>query len=458
MINNKYKYGFKTDSAPVHQSQKGLTKKVVEEISAMKKEPKWMRDRRLKALEIFYAKPMPKWGADLSKINFDDIAYYSKPTEKQTRNWEEVPKKIKETFERLGVPENERKFFAGVGAQFDSEIIYHNMRAELEKQGVIFADIETALKKYPKLVKKYFGAVIPINDNKFAALNSAVWSGGSFVYVPKGVKVNMPLQAYFRINAKNFGQFERTLIIADENSEIHYLEGCTAPVYTTNSLHAAVVEIIAKPNAKVRYTTIQNWSNNVYNLVTKRAFLEKGAVIEWIDGNLGSKTTMKYPSAVLAGKGAKAEIISVALAGRGQTQDTGAKITHLAPDTFSNIVSKSVSFNNGKTVFRGTIQIEKGAKNAKTKMRCDSLLFGKEATTETYPAIKTKEQNMQAGHEATVSKINEKELFYMKTRGLSETEAASLIIAGFLEPFIKTLPMDYAIELNRLIEMEMEKI
>ena len=454
--NFKYRYGFQTKAEPIFHTGKGLSEKVVREISMIKKEPAWMLDLRLRALEFFREKPMPKWGVDLSDINFDEIIYYAKSTDKQERSWEEVPEEIKKTFDRLGVPEAERAFFAGVGAQYDSETIYHNIHKELEDQGVIFMDTGSALNKYPAMFKKYFGAIVPANDNKFSALNSAVWSGGSFLYVPKGVKVKMPLQAYFRINSKNFGQFERTLIIADEESEVHYIEGCTAPVYSTNSLHAAVVEIIAKPNAKVRYTTIQNWSNNVYNLVTKRARAEAGATIEWIDGNLGSKATMKYPSVILAGKGARAEIISVALAGRGQIQDTGAKIIHAAPDTFSHIVSKSVSFSGGKTVFRGMVRIEKGAKNSKTKTRCDSLLFGKDATTETYPAIKTEEQDIQAAHEAAVSKINEKELFYMKTRGLSETEAASLIVAGFLEPFAKTLPMDYAIELNRLIEMEME--
>lgn len=452
----KYQYGFHNKIKPVYQTKKGLSEKTVREISDEKKEPRWMRAVRLRALKAFRAIPLPKWGPDLSAIDFENIVYYVKSANTRSRSWKDVPAGIKKTFERLGVPEAERKFFAGVGAQFDSEMIYHNIHKHLEEQGVIFCDTDTALEKYPKLFKKYFGTIVPPTDNKFAALNTACWSGGSFIYIPKGVKVDMPLQAYFRINSKNFGQFERTLIIADEGSSVHYIEGCTAPVYSSDSLHAAVVEIIAKKDARVRYTTVQNWSNNVYNLVTKRARAEENALVEWIDGNIGSKITMKYPSVILAGKGARADILSVALAGRGQCQDTGARVIHNAPDTFSNIISKSVSFGGGKTVYRGMVQIKAGAKNAKTKTRCDTLLLGKKSVADTFPAIKTDEQDIQAEHEATISRMNEKELFYLQTRGFSETEAASLVVAGFLEPFAKTLPMDYAIELNRLIQMEME--
>lgn len=452
----KYQYGFHDKTKPIYQTAKGLSEKTVKEISDEKKEPRWMRDTRLTALKAFQTMPLPKWGPNLSAIDFDNIVYYAKSAQAGARSWKDVPASIKKTFERLGVPEAERKFFAGVGAQFDSEMIYHNIHKHLEEQGVIFCDTDTALKKYPKLFKKYFGSIVPPADNKFAALNTACWSGGSFIYIPKGIKVDMPLQAYFRINAKNFGQFERTLIIADEGSSVHYIEGCTAPVYSSDSLHAAVVEIIAKKDARIRYTTVQNWSNNVYNLVTKRALAEENALVEWVDGNIGSKITMKYPSVILSGKGARADILSVALAGRGQCQDTGARVIHNAPDTFSNIISKSVSFGGGKTVYRGMVQIKAGAKNSRTKTRCDTLLLSKKSISDTFPAIKTDEPDIQAAHEATISRMNEKELFYLQTRGFSETEAASLVVAGFLEPFAKTLPMDYAIELNRLIQMEME--
>ena len=454
--NKKYKYGFHSKAKPVYQTQKGLSESVVNAISNEKKEARWMNEARLLALRAFQTARLPNWGPDLSEINFEKIVYYVKPADRRAKSWKDVPKNIKDTFERLGVPEAERKFFAGVGAQFDSEMIYHNIHKHLEKQGVIFCDTDTALKKHPKLFKKYFGTVVPATDNKFASLNAACWSGGSFIYIPKGVKVDAPLQAYFRINAKNFGQFERTLIIANEGSSMHYIEGCTAPVYSSDSLHAAVVEVIAKKGARVRYTTVQNWSNNVYNLVTKRARAEENALIEWVDGNIGSKATMKYPSVILAGKGAKADILSVALAGRGQFQDTGARVIHAAPDTSSNIIAKSVSFGGGKTVFRGMTHIKNGAKNSRAKTRCDTLMLGKKSRSDTYPAIKADEEDVRAEHEATVSKVGEKELFYLQSRGFSETEAASLVVAGFLEPFAKTLPMDYAIELNRLIQMEME--
>ncbi|OGD32198.1 Fe-S cluster assembly protein SufB [Candidatus Azambacteria bacterium RIFCSPHIGHO2_02_FULL_52_12] len=452
----KYQYGFHSDVKPAYQTERGLSREIVERISAEKNDPQWMRDFRVRAFEIFNAKKMPAWGPDLSAIDFGNIIYYAKPEGAQTREWKDVPKDIKKTFDKLGVPEAERKFFAGVGAQYDSETVYHNIQKNLEKQGIIFTDTGTALKKYPDLFRQYFGTVVPIGDNKFAALNSACWSGGSFIYVPKGVKVAMPLQAYFRINTKNIGQFERTLIIADEGSDVHYIEGCTAPVYTTDALHAAVVEIIAKKGSRVRYTTIQNWSANVYNLVTKRARAEENALVEWIDGNLGSKITMKYPSVFLVGRGARADILSVALAGKGQCQDAGAKVVHMASDTSSNIVSKSVAFGGGRTAYRGLAQVVKGAKNAKIKVRCDALILDKQSRSDTYPTMKIEEQDTRIEHEATVSRISEKELFYLKSRGFSETEAASLVVAGFFEPLAKILPADYALELNRLIEMEME--
>lgn len=415
-----------------------------------------MRDIRTLALDIFAAKPIPTWGGDLSAINFDNIIYYSTSADKQSKSWEDVPVDIKKTFDRLGVPEAERKMFAGVGAQYDSNVVYHNVRADLEKQGVIFCDTDTAVQKYPDLVKKYFGTVVPIGDNKFAALNTACWSGGSFIYVPKDVKVAMPLQAYFRINSKNFGQFERTLIIADEGSDLHYIEGCTAPVYSTDSLHAAVVEIIAHKNAHVRYTTIQNWSNNVYNLVTKRARAEENAFVEWIDGNLGSKLTMKFPSVFMFGRGARADILSIALAGPGQHQDAGAKVVHLAPDTISSIVSKSVSFGGGRTAYRGLAKVIRGAERSRIKTQCDALILDPQSRSDTYPTMAIEEENVRVEHEATVSRIGEKELFYLQARGLTPVEATSMVVAGFFEPLAKVLPIDYAIELNRLIEMEME--
>lgn len=456
MKQTRYQYGFHDNVRPIYRAPEGLSETVIREISAQKHEPPWMRDTRLRALSFFMKKPLPTWGADLSHIDFQGLSYYVRPTDKPVHTWDKVPKKIKTAFERLGVPQSERKFFAGVGAQYDSETVYHHIRKDLDEQGVIFTDTDTALKTHPDLFRQYFGTVVPAGDNMFAALNTACWSGGSFIYVPKGVKVKLPLQAYFRINEKRAGQFERTLIIADEGSDIHYIEGCTAPTYSADSLHAAVVEVIAKKGARVRYTTIQNWSSNVYNLVTKRARAEEGAFIEWVDGNLGSKVTMKYPAVILAGAGARADILSVALAGKGQHQDTGAKVIHMAPDTVSSILSKSVSFAGGRAAYRGIAQVARGAHRAKIKVRCDALLCDGISRSDTYPLIKAEEQDARIEHEATVSKISDLELFYLASRGFSDTEAASLVVSGFFEPLAKTLPMDYAIELNRLIQMEME--
>jgi Iron-regulated ABC transporter membrane component SufB len=434
---------------------KGLNEEIVREISRIKNEPSWMEEFRVKSFKLFMEKPMPTWGVDLSKLRLDDIHYYAKPTSKKGRSWDEVPEYIKRTFERLGIPEAERKFLAGVGGQYDSEVVYHNLRKELEKQGVIFVDTDTAVREYPEIVKKYFGTVVPPNDNKFAALNSAVWSGGSFIYVPEGVKVEMPLQAYFRINAQNVGQFERTLIIAEPYSEVQYIEGCTAPVYLSHSLHSAVVEIIAKKEAKVRYTTIQNWSIDVYNLVTKRAHAYEGARVEWVDANIGSKATMKYPSVYLLGKYASAEIISVAFAGKGQHQDTGGKVIHLAPYTSSRITSKSVSKDGGRTTYRGLLHVAKGARGVKASVRCDALLLDEYSKTDTYPYVEILEDDATVTHEATVGKISEDQLFYLMSRGIPEVEALNMIVLGFFEPFIKELPMEYAVEMNRLLRLEM---
>jgi Fe-S cluster assembly protein SufB len=435
----------------------GLSEKTVCAISELKNEPDWMRRYRVNAYKLFRTKPMPKWGGNLSEIDFKKIVYYSTGVTKKSRTWDDVPKKIKRTFEKIGVPEAEKAFFAGVGAQYDSEVIYHNIRKGIEKQGVIFMDTDTAVREHAEIFKRYFGSVVPAGDNKFSALNSAVWSGGSFIYVPPGVKVEMPLQVYFRINSKNFGQFERTLIIADKGSDLHYIEGCTAPVYSSDSLHAAVVEVIAKKGAHVRYTTIQNWSNNVYNLVTKRAWAEEDAFVEWVDGNLGSKLTMKYPAVFLRGKGARADILSVALAGPGQHQDSGAKVVHMAPDTFSNIQSKSVSFGGGRTSYRGLARVVKGAVNSRATVRCDALMLDNKSRSDTYPVISVDEKTARIEHEASVSRLSEKEKFYLNSRGLSAVEAASMAVAGFFEPLAKALPIDYAIELNRLIELEMEE-
>ncbi|GBC91939.1 FeS cluster assembly protein SufB [bacterium HR15] len=451
-----HKYGFYDAIQPVFQTGHGLSRRVVEAISYEKNEPKWMREFRLRAYEIFLSKPMPSWGPDLSGLNFDEIVYYIKPTDRKGRSWDEVPEEIKRTFDRLGIPEWERKFLAGVGAQYDSEVIYHRLREDLEKQGVIFVDTDTAVQKYPDLVREYFGTVIPPHDNKFAALNSAVWSGGSFVYVPAGVHVEIPLQAYFRINAKNAGQFERTLIIAEEGAFVHYVEGCTAPVYAEEALHSAVVEIIVKRGARVRYTTIQNWSKDVYNLVTKRSVVYGDAVMEWVDGNIGSRVTMKYPSVYLLEPGARGEVLSVAFAGDGQHQDTGGKAIHAAPYTSSRITSKSISKGTGRASYRGLVQVLEGAHHSKCNVECDALLLDENARTDTYPYIEVNEQQVTIGHEARVSKVSEEQLFYLQSRGLKKDEALTLIVSGFIEPLAKQLPMEYAVELNRLIELEME--
>ena len=451
------KYDFKDSTEMyVHLSKKGLSKETVIGISNMKDEPQWMLDFRLRSYEAFMKKPMPTWGADLSHIDFQNIYYYAKASEKTEKNWDDVPEDVKNTFDKLGIPEAEKKFLAGVGAQYESEVVYHNLREDLAKQGVLFLDTDSALKEQPEIFKKYFGKMIPPEDNKFAALNSAVWSGGSFIYIPPGVKVDMPLQAYFRINAENIGQFERTLIIADEGSEVHYIEGCTAPVYSSESLHSAVVELVAHKDAKLRYTTIQNWSNDVYNLVTKRAYAYEGATVEWIDGNIGSKITMKYPGIYLMGQKAYGETLSIAFAGKGQHQDTGAKMVHLAPDTTSKITSKSVSRSDGRSTYRGLLNVAKGATNVKSTVRCDALLLDDTSKTDTYPYMEINQEDATITHEATVGKIGDEQIFYLMTRGFSEEEALTLIVNGFMEPFTKELPMEYAVELNRLIKLEMD--
>jgi len=451
------KYDFKDSTEMyVHLSKKGLTKDTVKEISKMKDEPQWMLDFRLRSYEIFMKKPMPQWGGDLNKIDLQNIYYYAKASEKTEKNWDDVPENVKNTFDKLGIPEAEKKFLAGVGAQYESEVVYHNLRDDLAKQGVLFLDTDSALKEHPEIFKKYFGKIIPPEDNKFAALNSAVWSGGSFIYIPPGVKVDMPLQAYFRINAENIGQFERTLIIADEGSEVHYIEGCTAPVYSSESLHSAVVELVAHKDAKLRYTTIQNWSNDVYNLVTKRAYAYEGATVEWIDGNIGSKLTMKYPGIYLMGRKAYGETLSIAFAGKNQHQDTGAKMVHLAPDTTSKITSKSVSRANGRSTYRGLLRVRKGATNVKATVRCDALLLDDTSKTDTYPYMEINQEDATVTHEATVGKIGDEQIFYLMSRGFTEEEALSLIVNGFMEPFTKELPMEYAVELNRLIKLEMD--
>jgi Fe-S cluster assembly protein SufB len=449
------KYNFRDDVIYSIKFPKGINEEIVREISRIKNEPGWMEDLRVKAYKHFIERPLPMWGADLTKIDFNEFHYFARPTDKKGKSWEEVPEYIKRTFELLGIPEAERKFLAGVGAQYESEVVYHNIRKELESKGVIFVDTDTAVREYPEIVKKYFGTVVPHNDNKFAALNTAVWSGGSFIYVPEGVKVDLPLQAYFRINAQNIGQFERTLIIAEPYSEVHYIEGCTAPIYATDSLHSAVVEIIAKKGAKVRYTTIQNWSVDVYNLVTKRAHAYEEATVEWVDANIGSKVTMKYPSIYLLGKHARGEILSVAFAGKGQHQDTGGKIFHLAPYTSSRITSKSVSKDGGRTSYRGLLHVAKGAKGVKATVRCDALLIDEKSKTDTYPYVEILEDDATVTHEATVGKISEDQIFYLMSRGIPENEALNMIVLGFFEPFIKELPMEYAVEMNRLLRLEM---
>ncbi|WP_128894646.1 Fe-S cluster assembly protein SufB [Longirhabdus pacifica] len=452
----EYKYGFRDEHKAVFQTGKGLTKDVVISISKQKNEPEWMLEFRLKALEQFNKLPMPRWGGNLDDLDFNDIQYYVKPSETQGKTWEEVPTEIKETFDKLGIPEAEQKFLAGVSAQYESEVVYHSMQEDLEKQGVIFMDTDTALKEYPELFKEYFGTVVPPSDNKFAALNSAVWSGGSFIYVPKGVKCEVPLQAYFRINSENMGQFERTLIITDEDSFVHYVEGCTAPIYSTNSLHSAVVEIVCRKNSRARYTTIQNWAPNIYNLVTKRAVAEEGANMEWVDGNIGSKLTMKYPAVLLKGRGAKGSVLSIAVAGKGQHQDAGAKMVHLAPETTSTIVSKSISKHGGKVTYRGLASFNRKSQGSKANIQCDTLILDNESTSDTIPYNEILNDDIILEHEATVSKVSEEQLFYLMSRGLSESEATQMIIMGFIEPFTKELPMEYAVEMNRLIKFEME--
>ena len=453
--NYKEKYGFFDPEKFVFKAKRGLSPEVVKEISWMKNEPEWMTKFRLRALQIWDKKELPTWGADLSSIDFQNIYYYLKSTEKQGKTWEDVPADIKNTFDRLGVPQAERKFLAGVAAQYESEVVYHSLHKELESKGVIFTDTDSALRDHPDLFKEYFGTIIPPGDNKLAALNSAVWSGGSFIYVPKGVKVEIPLQAYFRINAENMGQFERTLIICDEDSFVHYIEGCTAPIYTTDSLHSAVVEIIVKRGARCRYTTVQNWSTNVYNLVTKRAVAYGDSTIEWVDGNLGSQITMKYPSIYLMEPGAKGDVLSVAFAGKGQHQDAGGKAVHVAPNTSSNIVSKSISKNGGRTSYRGLVKVYPGAKNSKSFVRCDALLLDEQSRSDTYPTTEVDEPQVRIGHEATVSKVSDEQLFYLQSRGITRAEAETMIVNGFIEPFTKELPIEYAVELNRLIQLEM---
>jgi len=453
--NYKEKYGFFDPEKFVFKAKRGLNPEVVKEISWMKNEPEWMTKFRLRALQIWEKKELPTWGADLSPIDFQNIYYYLKSTEKQGKTWDDVPADIKNTFDRLGVPQAERKFLAGVAAQYESEVVYHSLHKELESKGVIFTDTDSALRDHPDLFKEYFGTIIPPGDNKLAALNSAVWSGGSFIYVPKGVKVEIPLQAYFRINAENMGQFERTLIICDEDSFVHYIEGCTAPIYTTDSLHSAVVEIIVKRGARCRYTTVQNWSTNVYNLVTKRAVAYGDATMEWVDGNLGSQITMKYPSIYLMEPGAKGDVLSVAFAGKGQHQDAGGKAVHVAPNTSSNIVSKSISKNGGRTSYRGLVKVYPGAKNSKSFVRCDALLLDEQSRSDTYPTTEVDEPQVRIGHEATVSKVSDEQLFYLQSRGITRAEAETMIVNGFIEPFTKELPIEYAVELNRLIQLEM---
>lgn len=452
----EYKYGFHDKDVSIFRTEKGLTPNIVKEISKMKEEPQWMLDYRLKALDHFYKRPMPQWGGDLSGLDFDEIVYYVKPSEKQGRTWDEVPDEIKQTFDKLGIPEAEQKYLAGVSAQYESEVVYHSLKEDLQELGIVFKDTDTALKENEELFKEYFGTVIPYSDNKFAALNSAVWSGGSFIYVPKGVKATTPLQAYFRINSENMGQFERTLIIVDEEASVHYVEGCTAPVYTTNSLHSAVVEIIVKKDGYCRYTTIQNWANNVYNLVTKRAVCDANATMEWIDGNIGSKLTMKYPAILLKGEGARGNTLSIALAGKGQLQDAGAKMHHLAPNTSSTIVSKSISKQGGKVSYRGLVHFGRKADGARANIECDTLIMDNESTSDTIPYNEILNDNISLEHEAKVSKVSEEQLFYLMSRGLTEEEATEMIVMGFIEPFTKELPMEYAVEMNRLISFEME--
>jgi Fe-S cluster assembly protein SufB len=450
------KYGFHDAEQHVFKSRKGLDRDIVQQISKLKGEPEWMLEFRLKALDIFERKPMPMWGGDVAAIDFQDIYYYVKPTSEEAKSWEDVPEDMKRTFDKLGIPEAEQKFLAGVGAQYDSEVVYHKIKESLEKQGVIFLSMDQGLKEHPELVKQYFGTVIPSTDNKFAALNSAVWSGGSFIYVPKGVHVDVPLQAYFRINTKDMGQFERTLIIVDEDAYVHYVEGCTAPIHSSDSLHSAVVEVVVKKGGRCRYTTIQNWSNNVYNLVTKRAQAYANATMEWVDGNLGSKLTMKYPAIYMMEPGAHGEVLSIAFAGKGQHQDAGAKAVHLAPNTSSTIISKSISKDGGRAGYRGLVKVTKGAVGCRSTVNCDALLLDEFSRSDTYPYMEIEEDKVTIGHEATVSKIGDEQLFYLMARGIPEDEAAAMIVSGFIEPIVKELPMEYAVEMNRLIQLQME--
>src|ERR1700710_51077 len=454
---DNYKFGWSDPDSYATHVERGLSEQVVRNISALKSEPQWMLDLRLKGLKLFGKKPMPTWGADLSGIDFDNIKYFVRSTEKMAATWEDLPADIKATYDKLGIPEAEKqRLVSGVAAQYESEVVYHKIREDLEEQGVLFLDTDTALREQPEMFREYFGSVIPVGDNKFAALNTAVWSGGSFIYVPPGVKVDIPLQAYFRINTENMGQFERTLIIADEGSSVHYVEGCTAPIYSSDSLHSAVVEIIVKKDAHVRYTTIQNWSNNVYNLVTKRTAVQAGGRMEWIDGNIGSKVTMKYPACYLLGPYASGETLSIAFAGEGQHQDAGSKMVHAAPNTSSQIVSKSVARGGGRTSYRGLVQIQEGASHSKATVKCDALLVDAISRSDTYPYVDVREDDASIGHEATVSKVGDDQLFYLMSRGMSEDEAMAMIVRGFVEPIARELPMEYALELNRLIELQME--
>lgn len=457
-IKEDYKYGFReSDAHYTFKAKKGLDREVVEQISEIKGEPDWMRQLRLKALEVFWSKPTPTWGGNLAELNYDDIHYYMKAADRQGVSWDDIPAEIKNTYDKLGIPEAERRgLIAGVGAQYESEVVYHSLREDLQKKGVIFTDTDSAVREYPDLVREYYGTIIPIEDNKFAALNSAVWSGGSFVYIPAGVKVDIPLQAYFRINAENMGQFERTLIIVEEGAQVHYVEGCTAPIYTSESLHSAVVEILVKKGGRCRYTTIQNWANNIYNLVTKRAVAYEDALMEWVDGNLGSKLTMKYPAVHMRGKGARGEILSIAFAGKGQHQDAGGKVVHEAPHTSSRIISKSISKNGGRASYRGLLKVVDGAKGCKSNVVCDALILDPSSRSDTYPYIEIDEDDVKIGHEASVSKIGEEQLFYLMSRGLSEAEASTMIVSGFIEPLVKELPMEYAVEMNKLIQLQME--
>ncbi len=455
---DEYKYDFVTETEPVFRAQKGLSEEVVRQISTHKEEPEWMLEYRLRALKVYNSKPMPKWGGDLDSLEavLDEIYFYVRPQDQMERSWDDVPDEIKDTFEKLGIPEAERKVLAGVGAQYESEMVYHSLREEWAAQGVIFDSIEDGLKNHPELFREHFGTIIPMHDNKFAAMNAAVWSGGSFVYIPKGVSLDTPLQAYFRVNQERMGQFERTLIIVDEGAQAHYIEGCTAPVYSTESFHSGVIEIVVKKNARFQYTTIQNWSNNMYNLVTQRSMVHEGATMEWLDGNLGSKLTMKYPSCYLIGEGAHGEIMSIAYSGDGQHQDTGGKVIHVAPHTTSSITSKSISKGHGRSTYRGLCKVHKGAHHARSNVECDALLIDDTSRTDTYPYIEIEENDASVGHEASVSKIGEEQLFYLASRGIAKDEAMAMIVRGFIEPIAKKLPLEYAVELNRLIEMEME--